>query len=104
MRLSTFQPLDQYASEIGVVIDGDQVVRLNRAAPGLALDMIDLITRWGDLEAETRRLAAAATDTLPLVDLKLLAPVPRPEKIMAIGLNYADHIAETGQETPTSQI
>ena len=104
MRLATFQPLDQDASEIGVVIDGDQVVRLNRAAPGLALDMIDLITRWGDLEAETRRLAAAATDTLPLVDLKLLAPVPRPEKIMAIGLNYADHIAETGQETPASQI
>ena len=33
-----------------------------------------------------------------------LAPIPRPGKIMAIGLNYADHIAESGQQTPEKQI
>ncbi|MFZ4067571.1 MAG: fumarylacetoacetate hydrolase family protein, partial [Phenylobacterium sp.] len=104
MRLATFQPLDQDVSEIGAVIEGDRIVRFNRARPGMAQDMIDLITRWADLEGEARRLAAAAAETLPLDRVRLLAPVPRPEKIMAIGLNYADHIAETGQETPKSQI
>jgi 2-keto-4-pentenoate hydratase/2-oxohepta-3-ene-1,7-dioic acid hydratase in catechol pathway len=104
MRLATFQPLDQDASEIGAVIEGDRIVRFNRARPGMAQDMVDLITRWADLEGEVRRLAAAAAETLPLDRVRLLAPVPRPEKIMAIGLNYADHIAETGQETPKSQI
>ena len=104
MRLATFQPLDQDASEIGAVIEGDRIVRFNRARPGMAQDMIDLITRWADLEGEARQLAAAAAETLPRDRVRLLAPVPRPEKIMAIGLNYADHIAETGQETPKSQI
>jgi 2-keto-4-pentenoate hydratase/2-oxohepta-3-ene-1,7-dioic acid hydratase in catechol pathway len=35
-----------------------------------------------------------------LADVTLLAPVPRPRAIFAIGLNYAKHAAETGQETP----
>ena len=36
--------------------------------------------------------------------MHLLAPVPRPQKVMAIGLNYADHIAESGAATPEKQI
>jgi 2-keto-4-pentenoate hydratase/2-oxohepta-3-ene-1,7-dioic acid hydratase in catechol pathway len=37
---------------------------------------------------------------LPLEALKILTPVPRPSKIIAVGLNYADHIAESKVETP----
>ena len=32
--------------------------------------------------------------------MKLEAPIPRPPKFLAIGLNYADHIAEAGFEAP----
>jgi 2-keto-4-pentenoate hydratase/2-oxohepta-3-ene-1,7-dioic acid hydratase in catechol pathway len=35
-----------------------------------------------------------------LADVQLLAPVPRPGKYLAISLNYADHIAETGRDKP----
>jgi 2-keto-4-pentenoate hydratase/2-oxohepta-3-ene-1,7-dioic acid hydratase in catechol pathway len=35
----------------------------------------------------------------PLSEVRLLAPV-RPRKFLAIGLNYADHIAESGMEAP----
>ena len=35
----------------------------------------------------------------PLGEVRLLAPV-RPRKFLAIGLNYADHIAESGMEAP----
>jgi 2-keto-4-pentenoate hydratase/2-oxohepta-3-ene-1,7-dioic acid hydratase in catechol pathway len=35
----------------------------------------------------------------PLEDVRLLAPV-RPRKFLAIGLNYADHIAESGMDAP----
>jgi 2-keto-4-pentenoate hydratase/2-oxohepta-3-ene-1,7-dioic acid hydratase in catechol pathway len=35
----------------------------------------------------------------PLSDVRLLAPV-QPRKFLAIGLNYADHIAESGMEAP----
>lgn len=36
----------------------------------------------------------------PIEDVRLLAPL-RPPKIVAIGLNYLDHIRETGLEAPT---
>ena len=35
-----------------------------------------------------------------LSEVALLAPVPRPGKVFAIGLNYADHVAEARLETP----
>ncbi|MCG3140366.1 MAG: putative protein YisK [Anaerolineae bacterium] len=39
-----------------------------------------------------------------LADVKLFAPLPRPGKIMAIGLNYRDHARETGAAIPTKPI
>jgi 2-keto-4-pentenoate hydratase/2-oxohepta-3-ene-1,7-dioic acid hydratase in catechol pathway len=35
-----------------------------------------------------------------LGEVELLAPVPRPRAIFGIGLNYADHAAETGRDAP----
>ena len=99
MRLASFRRGDGPV-EIGAVIAGDRLVPLG----SLARDMIDIIARWGELDGEARRLADAAAETIPLAAVHLLAPVPRPGKIMAIGLNYADHIAETGQQTPAHQI
>src|SRR5579872_7536702 len=65
--------------------------------------MIDLIARWGEVEPEVRRIGNEAEASLPLDPRRLLAPIPRPPKILAIGLNYADHIAESGQATPEHQ-
>ena len=43
------------------------------------------------------QLAAAPGDRgLPLAEVELLAPIPRPGKIVAVGRNYADHAKETG--------
>ena len=99
MKLATFQRTPGL-SEVGVVLDGERLAPLG----GLAANMIDLIARWSALAGEVRRLAGAAAQTLPLSEVRLLAPLPRPGKIMAIGLNYADHIAETGAQTPPHQI
>ena len=40
----------------------------------------------------------------PLAEVKLLAPVPRPGKIICVGLNYRDHAKETGKAVPTEPI
>jgi acylpyruvate hydrolase len=40
----------------------------------------------------------------PLSDVRLLAPIRAPGTIYAIGLNYADHIAETGAQRPEAPI
>lgn len=41
---------------------------------------------------------------VPLRELDLLAPVPRPGKIVCVGLNYRDHAAETGKPVPTEPV
>jgi ureidoglycolate lyase len=53
--------------------------------------------------ARLRALAASGNKT-PLADVRLLCPIDRPRNVLAIGLNYADHIAESGAKTPDHQI
>jgi len=44
--------------------------------------------------------AAAASEHVARKDVRLLPPVPDPEKIICLGLNYRDHAEEAGQEIP----
>jgi len=100
MKLTTFETNGE--EHIGIV-SGDAIVDLAQIAPALPKDMIGLIAVWSSVEPELRRLE----NTKPhfkISDVRLKAPVPRPQKIMAIGLNYADHIAESGQQKPERQI
>ncbi len=45
-----------------------------------------------------------ATKTYGLAEIRLLAPVPRPSKVIAVGLNYRDHAIETKLEIPQTPI
>lgn len=101
MKLATFTAGG--APELGLVM-ADGMIPLSRLRPALGGDMISLIAGWPELEREVRALAAETRDRLPMADLSLRAPIARPGKVMAIGLNYADHIAESGMETPPHQI
>jgi len=47
-------------------------------------------------------LAEADGETTPLSAVELLVPIPDPEKIVGIGLNYRAHAAEAGLEPPSS--
>lgn len=44
--------------------------------------------------------AAAPTGTLAASDVQILAPIPRPQKLICIGLNYRDHAIESNMEIP----
>ena len=57
--------------------------------------MIDAIGQVDRLASRvTERFAAGKI--VPLVDVRLAPPIPRPGKIICIGLNYADHAREIG--------
>jgi 2,4-diketo-3-deoxy-L-fuconate hydrolase len=43
---------------------------------------------------------AAAGEIAPFAGERLGAPIARPHQILAIGINYRDHAAETGQAVP----
>ena len=46
------------------------------------------------------RRPGEAGEAVALGEVRLHAPISRPEKIVAIGLNYEDHAAETGADIP----
>jgi len=44
--------------------------------------------------------AMAGGRPLPEGQVRLVAPIPRPEKVICVGLNYADHAVESGAQPP----
>lgn len=97
MRLASFEAAGRRG--IGVVVDSGLL-----PLDGVAPSMIDLVADWDALSERVRGAAASDGDTLPLGSVRLLAPIARPGKILAIGLNYKDHIAESGLPTPEHQL
>jgi 2-keto-4-pentenoate hydratase/2-oxohepta-3-ene-1,7-dioic acid hydratase in catechol pathway len=89
-------------SEPGV-LSGDEVIGIKGAGFHDVLsvvaggaDAMDRVTRW--------LYSQPSSERLPLSEVKLLAPIQRPHKIICIGLNYRDHAAESNlavPETPT---
>jgi 2-keto-4-pentenoate hydratase/2-oxohepta-3-ene-1,7-dioic acid hydratase in catechol pathway len=93
MKLATFT--QGGSTRIGVV-EGDEVVDLSEAAPELPRDMTALFEAPAGAVDRARRAAAETRTRIPLDDVHLEAPIRRPPKILAVGLNYADHVAESG--------
>ncbi|MDE2401918.1 MAG: fumarylacetoacetate hydrolase family protein [Burkholderiales bacterium] len=104
MQLCTFQSKEPNGlPEVGLV-QGDQIVPVQRALLGLLAPhqpMLDLITRWETvrpiLQARMMQPStqpASLLASLPMNQVRLLAPVPRPGKVLGIGLNYLEHIQE----------
>ena len=51
------------------------------------------------------KAAEAVRRGTPLVDpVRLLAPIPDPQKVLCVGLNYADHAKESGQAPPEEPV
>ena len=63
-----------------------------------ANDVGELLRRSGGLEAAADAPARAEVDWAEVTPLPV---VPRPAKVMCIGLNYIRHIEEVGQQKPT---
>ena len=94
---------DHDGAKLGAV-KGEGVVDLGRRFPSLSDNAIELIKQWRDLSGEAQTVVAQSAPDVALAKVRLLAPVARPGKVMGIGLNYADHIKESGQETPRHQV
>jgi 2-keto-4-pentenoate hydratase/2-oxohepta-3-ene-1,7-dioic acid hydratase in catechol pathway len=95
MRLVTFT--HDGRTRLGVVV-GDEVADLGAGAH-LPADMLALLASGpSGLDAVGR--ATDRAPRLPLATVHLEAPVPRPPTFLGIGLNYADHIRESGLPRP----
>lgn len=88
----------------GVVILGrlenGTAVPLAHDAPAPALDVLRrMLSQGTDLAA-----APAIAAPIPVADCTFLSPLRDPQKVLAIGLNYADHARESGIEPPKTPI
>ena len=99
MKLISYQ-LDGGHARLGVLVD-DQVINLHHASYGkLPDDMLDFLNLGDKGMQIAREAVVGGAGDLPLDSVKLLAPITNPSKIIAIGLNYMDHIRETGLDVP----
>lgn len=79
----------------GVVTDKG-VVDLTRRIGSKYPDLRALLA--GDGLADARQAVAGAAADFQIADLKLLPVIPNPDKIVCVGLNYEDHLKETGRD------
>lgn len=102
MRLVRFD--DAGSPQLGV-IEGDRVTSL-RALSARYPTMLSLIEGGDGALAAVRTALKGARDSIPLDRATLLAPIERPGKYLAIGMNYRKHMEEAkriGAPTPTNQ-
>jgi acylpyruvate hydrolase len=104
MKLVTFA--QQGETHIGALVARDgatAILDLNRAQPGLPTDMAEFL-KAGEPAWTLARSALAAADErclVPAAGATLLAPLPRPGKIICLGHNYRDHAGGPLPEHPT---
>lgn len=96
MKLLTF--LHQGQSQIGAVVDNSIVVATGNIDH--ADTMIAFLTSGASGLNALQNLIDSCNHRINFADVILQSPIPRPGKFLGIGLNYADHIGETGLEKP----
>ena len=100
MKLVTYQKSDGIPFLGG--IKGDRVYSLHYATAGrLPEDMRSFLELGDEGLAIAREAIANATGGVSMDDVSLLPPITNPGKIIAIGLNYRDHVEEAELPFPT---
>ena len=97
MKIVTYKSNE--GPRVGVLQD-DQITDLGSC--GFDSSMNELLASGIDVAAIASQLDQGSS--VALADVELLAPVPNPGKVLAIGLNYGDHIAESGMDAPKHQV
>ena len=97
MRLVTFELAGQ--ARPGVLSDVDTLLDLSTIGFPSLLAFIEA-GQEGRAKAETFKDQSPQSARHSLRNVKLLAPIPKPRKLICVGLNYRDHALETGSEIP----
>lgn len=104
MKLITFT--ESATTRVGAVVD-DKVIDLGSADSRLNIDMLTLLQGGEPLMALAQETVRTAEPSYFLSDVRLEAPILRPGKILAIGMNYKAHADEAralGIEVPEKQL
>ncbi|MEU0805938.1 fumarylacetoacetate hydrolase family protein [Streptomyces sp. NPDC005970] len=110
MKLVSYQSDDEWraGAVLGSTVYDVDVALLGSGMPGLAprATLRELLCRYGGALEEVAASVRRAVAELPnarvgdVGDLRLGPPIGDPGKVLCIGLNYQDHVAETGRALP----
>lgn len=101
MRFVTFR--EGNSDRIGAR-SGDQIIDLSASDSSIPSDMRSFL-EGGDAALKAAKAAVKAGGPAFSADaVQVLAPISNPEKVVCIGLNYADHAAESGMEIPSEPV
>lgn len=107
-NLGTTPSLGEKRYRVGAFVGENEIADLTPSILPLGLSAAEILRCYDlDVDFVTPAMDAIASGNLPLLnrsDLKIEAPVPRPSKIICIGLNYRDHVEESGSEMPKSPL
>jgi len=97
MKLVTFTHGDK--TRIGAVL-AEEVVDVGGQGRNVPSAMLAFLEQGTPALEQSRQACASWRGRLALADVQLEAPICRPPKMLAVGLNYRDHIEETGRPMP----
>ncbi|HEY2840078.1 MAG TPA: fumarylacetoacetate hydrolase family protein [Pirellulales bacterium] len=100
MRFVTYH--SKVGSRVAAIRDG-AYVDLQAADPTLPWSLKELLA-GGEESLHRARGAAEIGELIDPATVRLLAPIPDPQKVICIGLNYADHARESGMEPPPEPV
>jgi 2-keto-4-pentenoate hydratase/2-oxohepta-3-ene-1,7-dioic acid hydratase in catechol pathway len=84
---------------------GDHYVDLHATDPGLPTCVKNLLAGGAAVKAAAAEAAKCSKAVRYATNaVKLLPPVPKPSKILCVGLNYRDHAIEGGKAIPTEPV
>ena len=100
MKLITYQLADK-KPQLGAIVN-DYVININQASDGELPDNMLGFLQLGEIAMTAAgEIVMNARSDIALDSVKLLSPITNPSKVIAIGLNYMDHIRESGMEIPS---
>jgi len=86
------------------LIVGDRLIDVERASRGkFGADPMAALADWAAFVAWARGVKESP-DGAPVNESDLGPPVPRPQKVFGIGMNYREHAKEAGLDIPTSPV
>jgi 2-keto-4-pentenoate hydratase/2-oxohepta-3-ene-1,7-dioic acid hydratase in catechol pathway len=97
---------DQY--RIGALVSEGEILDLTPLVSNAPLTAAGILKCFdldsGFLDLARKEVENGIWETLGLADVDICSTVPRPGKIICIGLNYRDHAEESGMAIPTSPV
>ena len=97
MKLVNF--LYKGEKNIGALLDNG-VCSFNSISDKYSMSMLEFIEQIDALSTEVTKFINSNPEVIPLSEIEFLPVIERPGKVLAVGLNYKDHVKETGRDLP----